>query len=136
MPAVEPIREVRPPAAPATKAMSTIGKSIRITGTVESQEDLAIDGWVSGSITVENHRVVVGEGASILGDLTAQTVKIDGSVTGDVTASEQIDLRATGEVEGDIRAPKICIREGAMIYGRVETVDPVATVEQQFPIAV
>jgi cytoskeletal protein CcmA (bactofilin family) len=129
--------------------MSTIGKSIRITGSVESQEDLAIDGWVSGSITVENNRVVVGEGAEILGDLTAQNIKIDGSITGDVTATEQIDVRPTGAVEGDLRAPRIAIREGAMISGRIATAAPerarvapaesaqdAEPAEQLYPIAV
>ena len=147
---LEPIREVRTPPAPSVRPMSTIGKSMRIIGSVVSQEDLAIDGWVDGSVTVANHRLVLGEGSKVVGDLLGQTVTVAGAVTGDITAATLIDIRPTGQVDGDIRAPRIAVRDGAEVRGRVATAarerakraeeprqaERVEQVERRYPIAV
>src|SRR5436190_1417589 len=97
-----------------------VGKALRIEGRIISNEDLTIDGSVEGSIELGNHTLTIGEGAAVKADLTARTITISGTVTGAVRATEKIELRATGSVEGDISAPRFVMIEGASVRGRIE----------------
>ena len=96
-----------------------IGRSIRVEGKVISTEDLTIDGQVKGSIKLGDHSLTIGPSATITADLVAKNVTINGKVTGNVRAREQVDLRPTGSVVGDIVAPRLVMAEGAVITGHV-----------------
>jgi cytoskeletal protein CcmA (bactofilin family) len=97
-----------------------IGKAVRVEGKVISSEDLTIDGEVEGSIELGNHSLTIGAGAAIKADLLAKNITISGNVIGNVKATEKVDLRATGSVDGDITAPRFAMAEGATVRGRVE----------------
>jgi cytoskeletal protein CcmA (bactofilin family) len=97
-----------------------IGKALRIEGKVISHENLTIDGQVEGTIEVGDQSLTIGAGAAVTADLTAKTITISGAVTGNVVASDKVDLRATGSVDGDIAAPRLFMADGAIIRGRVE----------------
>jgi cytoskeletal protein CcmA (bactofilin family) len=97
-----------------------IGKALRVEGRIVSAEDLTIDGSVEGAIELGNHSLTIGAGAAVKADLTAKIVTISGSVTGSVRATEMVDLRATGSVEGDISAPKFVMAEGATAKGKID----------------
>jgi cytoskeletal protein CcmA (bactofilin family) len=97
-----------------------IGTALRVEGKITSAEDLTIDGSVEGSIELGNHSLTIGAGAAVKADLTAKTVTISGSVTGNVRATEKVDLRPTGSVEGDISTPKFVMAEGATARGKIE----------------
>ena len=88
-----------------------------------STEDLTIDGHVEGSIELGDHSLTVGPSATITADLVAKNVTISGAVTGHVRAREQLDVRATGSVVGDIVAPRLVMAEGAVITGQVDVGD-------------
>jgi cytoskeletal protein CcmA (bactofilin family) len=75
---------------------------------------------VEGTIELGNHGLTVGSGAEVKADLAAQKVTISGTVTGNVTATDIVDLRATGSVEGDIVAPRLIMADGAIVRGRVD----------------
>jgi cytoskeletal protein CcmA (bactofilin family) len=98
-----------------------IGKAITLKGDVICSQDLTIDGVVEGTIEVGQHSLMVGVGASIRADLVGRVVTIGGSITGNVTATERVDLKATGSVEGDITTPRFAMAEGAVVRGRVQT---------------
>jgi cytoskeletal protein CcmA (bactofilin family) len=98
-----------------------IGKSLTVQGKVISSQDLTIEGKVEGTIELGDHALMVGPGAGIKADLAAKTITISGAVTGNVTASDRVDLRATASVEGDIVAPRVVMVEGAVINGRINT---------------
>jgi cytoskeletal protein CcmA (bactofilin family) len=66
------------------------------------------------------HNLTILPGASVKADLAAKTITISGSVIGNVQASEIVDLRATGSVTGNIRAPRFAMAEGATVMGTVE----------------
>lgn len=87
---------------------------------IHSSKALTIDGEIEGSIEVGGHNLTIGPGASVKADLAAKTITISGSVTGNVQASEMVDLRATGSVTGNIRAPRLAMAEGATVLGKVE----------------
>ena len=97
-----------------------IGTALTVQGKIISTQDLTIDGRVEGTIELGNHGLTIGTGAEIKADLVAQTITISGTVTGNVTASSIVDLRATGSVEGDIVAPRLIMADGAVIRGRVD----------------
>lgn len=97
-----------------------VGKALRVEGRIVSAEDLTIDGAVEGSIELGNHSLTIGLGAAVTADLTAKIITISGTVTGTVRATEMVDLRATGTVDGDITAPKFVMAEGATARGKIE----------------
>jgi cytoskeletal protein CcmA (bactofilin family) len=97
-----------------------IGKALRIEGRIVSAETLNIDGSVEGTIEVGDHNLNIGPGAAVKADLIAKTVSISGAVTGNVMASEKVNLQPTGSVDGDITTPRLVMADGATIKGRVE----------------
>ena len=97
-----------------------VGKALRVEGRIVSAEDLTIDGVVEGSIELGNHNLTIGAGAEVKADLTAKIITISGSVTGKVRATEMVDLRASGSIDGDITAPVIVMADGATARGRIE----------------
>lgn len=107
------------PHEPRTTAR--IGTSVTIKGDVIGAEDLTIDGQVEGTIALGDHTLTVGVGAAIRAELKARAVVISGAITGNVTATERIEIRETGSVNGDITAPRLSVREGAVLGGRVAT---------------
>jgi cytoskeletal protein CcmA (bactofilin family) len=113
------VADQEPPLERRTTAW--IGKSVTIKGDVISAEDLTIDGQVEGTITLTANSLTIGAGAAIQGELHARTVIVGGAVTGHVRATERIEIRETGSVDGDIQAPRLAVREGAVLRGRIET---------------
>jgi cytoskeletal protein CcmA (bactofilin family) len=97
-----------------------VGKSLRVEGRIVSAEDLTIDGTVEGSIELGNHSLTIGAGAAVTADLTAKIITISGSVKGSVRATEMVELRTSGSVDGDITAPVFVMADGATARGRIE----------------
>jgi cytoskeletal protein CcmA (bactofilin family) len=97
-----------------------VGKSLVVQGKIVSTEDLTIDGQVEGTIELGQHSLTIGAGSQVKADLVAKTIVISGTVSGDVTASEKVDLRATAVVIGNITAPRLAMAEGATIQGRID----------------
>ena len=97
-----------------------IGKALRVEGRITSKENLTIDGEVEGTIELGEHNLSIGAGAAVTADLAAKTITISGTVIGNVTATDKVDLQTTGSVTGDISAPRLFMADGAMIRGKVE----------------
>jgi cytoskeletal protein CcmA (bactofilin family) len=96
-----------------------IGKSLFVKGNVVSSEDLVIDGTFEGTIEVGDHALTIGPGAEVRADLVAKTITIHGSVVGNVTAGERLDVRASASVDGNITAPRFAMADGAFLKGTV-----------------
>lgn len=97
-----------------------IGTALRIEGRITSRENLTIDGQVEGAIELGEHNLTIGAGAAVKADLMAKTIAISGAVTGNVIARDQVNLHATGSVDGDIVAPRLFMAEGATIRGKLD----------------
>ncbi len=109
--------------APSTRegaSVANIGKSITIKGDLTGNEDLEIDGNVEGRIDLPNNQLTIGAEGEVKAEVTAKAVTIVGHVTGNVSATEKIEVSATGHVDGDVRAPRLVIAEGAVLNGSVE----------------
>jgi cytoskeletal protein CcmA (bactofilin family) len=97
-----------------------IGKSVVIKGELSGSEDLTIEGHVEGRIELKENVLTIGSNAKIRAEVFAKTVIVLGEVTGNVTASEKVDIRDNGSVDGDITSPRVAIAEGAHFRGSVD----------------
>lgn len=101
-----------------TTNFSVFDSHISVSGDLETDGALRIDGRLEGSI----HRadlIVVGQGASVVGDITAREVIVGGAVTGNIFAAQRTELQSTGIVAGDIRSAAILVHEGGVVQGRL-----------------
>jgi cytoskeletal protein CcmA (bactofilin family) len=104
----------------AQKLIMDLGKSVVIKGELSASEDLTLDGQMEGSVTLRDHTLTIGPGAKIKASISAKTVVIMGAVTGNVTAGEKVEIRATGSVTGDLTSPRLVVAEGGHLRGSVE----------------
>ena len=97
-----------------------IGKSVVIKGELNGSEDLTIEGQVEGTIQLRDHVLTIGPNGRIKAEVFAKAVIVLGEVIGNITASEKIDMRDNGSVDGDIVSPRVAIAEGAHFRGSVD----------------
>jgi len=97
-----------------------IGKSVVIKGELNGSEDLTIEGHVEGKIELKDHALTIGPNGKIRAQVFAKSVIVLGEVNGNVTASEKVDIRDGGSVDGDIVSPRVAIAEGAHFRGSVD----------------
>jgi cytoskeletal protein CcmA (bactofilin family) len=97
-----------------------IGKSVVIKGELNGSEDLTIEGHVEGTIQLKDHVLTIGPNGKIKAQVFAKSVIVLGEVIGNVTASDKVDIRDNGSVDGDIISPRVAIAEGAHFRGSVD----------------
>jgi cytoskeletal protein CcmA (bactofilin family) len=97
-----------------------IGKSVVIKGELNGSEDLTIEGHVEGTIQLRDHVLTIGPNGKIKAQVFAKSVIVLGEVTGNVTATDKVDIRDNGSVDGDIVSPRVAIAEGAHFRGSVD----------------
>jgi cytoskeletal protein CcmA (bactofilin family) len=117
----------RPQAVDASRGEKTavnIGKSVVIKGELNGSEDLTIEGQVEGKIELRQNVLTIGPNGKIKAQIFAKSVVILGEVTGNVTATEKVDIRDNGSVDGDIAAPRVAIAEGAHFRGSIDMQRP------------
>src|SRR4051794_13776259 len=126
----QPIQTTANP-APATERPSdanrgmekgpvNIGKSVIIKGELAGSEDLTIEGHVEGKIELKDHVLTIGPNGRIKAQGFAKAVIVLGEVNGNVSATEKVDIRDGGSVDGDIISPRVAIAEGAHFRGSVD----------------
>jgi cytoskeletal protein CcmA (bactofilin family) len=121
----QPAQTMNPPAAPRSQASSgrdvvNIGKSVVIKGELNGSEDLTIEGQVDGKIELREHVLTIGANGKIKAQVFAKSIIVLGEVVGNITASEKVDIKDGGSVDGDITAPKVAIAEGAHFRGSID----------------
>jgi len=97
-----------------------LGKSVVIKGELSASEDLTLDGHMEGRVTLPDHTLTIGRAADIQASISAKVVVIIGAVTGNVTAGERVEIRATGSVTGDLTSPRLVVADGGHLRGKVE----------------
>lgn len=100
--------------------MANIGKSIVINGELSGDEDLEIEGRVEGRIQLPDNQVTIGPHGVVTAEIEANAIVVIGKVTGNLIASERLEVQGSGHVEGDIHAPRLVIQEGAVVNGTIE----------------
>lgn len=100
-----------------------IGPSIVVRGEISGEEDLLVEGRVEGKIDLRQNAVTIGAKGQLAAEVQARVVMIDGEVDGNLTADEQIVLRKSARVKGDLCAPRVTIEDGARFKGSID-MDP------------
>ncbi|HEY3435942.1 MAG TPA: polymer-forming cytoskeletal protein, partial [Solirubrobacterales bacterium] len=103
-----------------TGQFAVIGRSIQINGDVKGDEDLMIEGDVSGTVELRNHSLTVGKEGKVKANIFARAITVDGTTEGDMFASERIAVRATANVRGNLLAPRVSLEDGARFKGSIE----------------
>src|SRR3954466_3049174 len=114
---VQPTSDIR---RQIERDMVNIGKSVVIKGELNGSEDLTVEGHVDGKIELKDHVLTIGANGRIKALVFAKAVIVLGEVRGNVTASEKVDIRDGGSVDGDIISPRVAIAEGAHFRGSVD----------------
>ncbi|MGE5359000.1 MAG: bactofilin family protein [Bacteroidales bacterium] len=97
-----------------------IGKSVVIKGELNGSEDLTVEGHVEGKVELREHVLTIGPHGKIKAEVFAKAVIVLGEIVGNITASEKVDIRDNGSVDGDIVSPRVAIAEGAHFRGSVD----------------
>ena len=98
------------------KLESLIGMNSSFRGTIETKGTLRIDGTLEGNAGAD--WIILGEKASVQGDLVARAIIVGGSVAGNIRAKEIVEIKSKGRVTGDISSSKLTIVEGGLFDGR------------------
>ena len=108
------------PKRPVEAVVMDLGSSMIIKGELSASEDLTLSGRMEGRISVPDHTLTIGPHADIKAEIAGKSVIIMGAITGNITADEKVDIRATGAVTGDIVAPRLAVAEGGSLRGKVD----------------
>ena len=100
--------------------VTRFGRTLSIKGEVTASEHLIIEGRFDGKLTVLEHGVAISHDATVTADIVARTVTVLGHATGAFSASELVEIRPSGSVEGRIASPAVAIDEGAYFRGFVD----------------
>jgi len=96
--------------------INMIGVGTIITGDVNSNGDLRIDGTLKGSVATEG-KVVLGKNGIIEGDVVCNNADIAGEIKAKITVSQLLTLKSTAKLKGDIITNKLSIEPGAVFSG-------------------
>lgn len=100
--------------------IGTIGKSVVIKGELSASEDLTIEGQVEGKIELKQNILTIGANGKIKASVFAKAVIVQGEVHGNITATEKVDIRDAGAVDGDLASPRVAIADGAHFRGSID----------------
>lgn len=112
-----------PPAPPRSQPSgqrATLGPSIFVKGDLSGDEDLLIHGRIEGEISLRKNNVTVGKGGRVKADIHGQTIHVEGQVKGNLYGEQEIVIRASGEVEGNIVSPRVTLENGSKFRGNID----------------
>ncbi len=111
-----------PPERPvrSTGERATLGPSIRIRGDVSGDEDLLVQGQIEGSVDLAQHSVTIGAEGRVRANVSGRSVVVEGEVNGDLHGLEQVVLRRSARVQGNITSPRVVIEDGASFRGGID----------------
>ncbi len=103
---------------------ATVGKAVKIVGQIYSKEDLYVDGEIEGTVEALEHKLTIGPHGTVHAGIKAREVVALGNITGNVEASEKIEIHKEAKLVGDIRTARIIIEDGAYFKGSIDIVKP------------
>lgn len=123
-----PQSETPSPAAPRSHSAeprrdasaALIGPSITIKGDLSGEEDLLIQGRVEGKVDLKQNNITVGRNGHVKADMFGRIISIEGEVEGNLFGGEQVVLRQSGTVRGNITAPRVSLEDGSKFKGTID----------------
>lgn len=102
-----------------TNGINIIGVGTKITGDVNSNGDIRVDGSLTGKLITKG-KVVIGETGKIKGEINCRNSDVEGSIEGKITVSQLLSLKAKSRIHGDIVAAKLAIEPGCQFTGNCD----------------
>lgn len=102
-------------------ATTHVPPGVIVIGDVAAEEDLLIDGELTGSIDMPAHALTIGESGRVDARIFARDVTVLGTLVGRITATEIVDVRPGAAITGELAAPAVLVADGATVQGRVDT---------------
>lgn len=106
-----------------TQSKTIISKDCHIKGDVSGNDDMSVFGKIEGTITLKNNSVTIEKSAQINADVFAKIVNVNGNIKGNIEADGKILITNSGNVTGNMSAPKIILKDGSYFKGNVSMVD-------------
>lgn len=100
-------------------AATNIGSSITITGSFACDEDVTVEGKIQGEVQTTAD-LAVEPGGTLEAEISVRSIDVRGTVVGNITASDRIELHPGSNVTGDLRAPRVVLNDGAKFKGRID----------------
>ena len=119
--------------AAALGKSALIGPGIVINGDISGTENLMIEGKVEGKIQLPGHQVEVGSTGKVHADVAAKFIKVDGELRGDIDGREKVVISKSGNVQGNIKAPRVQLEDGAIFKGSID-IDPADSSPVELPL--
>ena len=108
------------PAASRPGPIATLGPSIVIKGDLTGEEDLVIQGRVEGEIRLTKNSVTVGKNGRVRADIYGNRVHVEGEVRGNLYGDQEIVIRASGRVQGNLTSPRVTLENGSKFKGSID----------------
>ncbi len=112
---------------------AALGKNVTVKGQIFAREDLTIDGEVEGTVECQEHRLTIGPNARVQAGLKAREIIIQGSIQGNVDATDKIDIKKEAKLVGDIKTSRIVIEDGAYFKGSIDISKAAVSAKPQGP---
>jgi cytoskeletal protein CcmA (bactofilin family) len=97
-----------------------IGEHLSIEGTIRADEDMIIDGTVKGTIEIKSHQLTVGPKGKVDADIDADSVVVNGRMTGNILAKSKVHIAKSADFTGQIKSKRISVEDGAYIKAAIE----------------
>jgi len=107
-------------ASTGSRGQATIGSSIAIKGDLIGEEDLIVHGRLEGTITLKQNSFMVGKDGHVKADVRARVIIVEGRVEGGLFGDEQVVIKKSGVVQGNIEAPRVALEDGCKFKGSIE----------------
>lgn len=108
------------------KRASVLGAASKVAGDLVADESVEIQGYVEGCVRARRSRVTVGREGLVQSRIEARTVRVRGTIRGNVSAEDWVEVKSGGVIRGDVRAPRIILHDGAIVTGRLDMTSAVA----------
>ncbi|MCP4205331.1 MAG: polymer-forming cytoskeletal protein [bacterium] len=99
---------------------ASLGPSISVSGNLSGNEDLIIEGAVEGEVVVKDHMVTISETGKVKADVYGRSICVEGQVDGNLVGDEQVVIRQSGRVRGNVTAPRVNLENGAKFKGSID----------------
>jgi cytoskeletal protein CcmA (bactofilin family) len=119
-PLAAPAAAAAPSSSPRTSRGAALGRSLHFEGRLTGDEDLLVEGRFAGEISIPGHQVTIGPEGRVEAEVKATAIVVEGEVHGNLTADQQVVVRASGKVHGDIRAPRVALDQGCRFKGTID----------------
>jgi len=108
------------PVGTGSREQATVGSSISIKGDLVGEEDLIVHGRLEGTITLKQNSLMIGKDGHIKADVRARVIIVEGRVEGGLFGDEQVIIKKSGVVQGNIEAPRVSLEDGCKFKGSIE----------------